>query len=58
MAPAHPAFTAQLRVLCNVMTCGESRQTDAFHQHTEGVSNFNDLLVYDNCYGISCHALA
>ena len=58
VAPAHPAFTAQLHVSCNVMTCGESSQTDTFHQHTEGVSNINALLVFDNCYGISCHAKA
>jgi len=52
-----PLITAQLCALCKVMTCGESRQTEAVHQHTEGVSNFNGLLVYDNCYGISCQSL-
>jgi len=39
------------------MTCGESRNHASVHQHTEGISNINYLLVYDNCYGISCHSL-
>ena len=57
MAPAHPLFMTQFCALCNVMAHGESRQTETLHQHTEGVSNFNGLLVYDNCYGISCQSL-
>jgi len=57
LAHARPPFTMQLRLLCNVMTCGESRNHASVHQHTEGISNINYLLVYDNCYGISCHSL-
>lgn len=62
-APRHgpclpTAVTAQLSALCNVMTCGESSSSALVHQHIEDMFSFNDLLVYDNCYGISCHAKA
>ena len=58
VAPAPPLFTAQLSALCNVMTCGESSQTATLHHHIEDMFSFNGLLVFDNCYAISCHALA
>jgi len=58
MAPAHPQLTAQLRALCNVMTCGESTITATFHHHIKDVLDINTLTSYGNCYAISCHALA
>jgi len=58
MAPAHPAFTAQLDALCKVMTHGESSKTETLHHYIEDVNKISDLLVYDNCYAISCHAKA
>ena len=57
VAPARPSSHTQLPALCKVMTCGESTNHASVHQHTEGISNINYLLVYDNCYGISCHSL-
>ena len=58
VAPARPAFTAQLPALCGVMTHGESSKTETFHQYIEDVNKISDLFVFDNCYGISCHAKA
>ena len=55
VAPAYPAFTAQLPVLCKVMTHGESSKTETLHQYIEDVNKISGLLVYDNCYAISCH---
>ena len=56
MAPVHPHFTAQFCALCGVMTCGESRINASLHQYIKDVNKINGLLVYDNCYGISCHS--
>jgi len=36
------------------MTRGESKQHVTFHHHIVDVFKNNHLLVYDNCYGISC----
>ena len=55
--PCPPPLTAQLRALCNVMTRGESTITATFHHHIKDVLDINTLLVYDNCYTISCHYL-
>ena len=57
MAPAHPLFMTQFCALCNVMTQVKAEMMSHIHQHTEGISNIKQLLVYDNCYAISCHHL-
>ena len=57
MAPAHPLLNVQLCALCKVMTRVESKYAVTFHQHTEGIHQIKHLLVYDNCYAISCHHL-
>ena len=57
MAPAHPTFNVQLRPLCKVMTCVESKCDSIIHHRIEDTFSFNKLLVYDNCYVISCHSL-
>jgi len=40
------------------MTHGESSKTETLHHYIKDVNKISDLLVYDNCYAISCHALA
>ena len=37
------------------MTWGESKSAVSSHHHIKDMFIFNSLLVYDNCYGISCH---
>ena len=57
MAPAHPHFIMQFCALCNVMTQVKAEIVPHIHQHTEGIHQIKHLLVYDNCYAISCHHL-
>lgn len=57
MAPARPHFILQFCALCNVMTQVKAEMVPHIHRHTEGISNIKQLLVYDNCYAISCHHL-
>ena len=55
--PCPLPLTAQLHVSCGVMTRGENKSTATFHHHIKDVLVINTLLVYDNCYTISCHHL-
>ena len=52
--PLHDCVAHDTHALC----VGVDTWRDTIHQATQSVSIFSDLLVYDNCYRISCHALA
>lgn len=57
MAHARPLLSHTIACIMQGHGVGEDRNHASVHQHTEGISNINYLLVYDNCYGISCHSL-
>ena len=57
IAHARPPLLMQICALCNVMTQVKAEMMPHIHRHTEGINNIKHLLVYDNCYAISCHHL-
>ena len=57
MAPAHPLLMCAIACIMQGHDVGENRLCLTFHRHTEGIHSFKHLLVYDNCYAISCHHL-
>ena len=40
--------------LCKHMTCVERKITPSIHHHIKDMNVISNLLVYDNCYSISC----
>jgi len=34
---------------------GENKNHASLHHHIKDMFSFSRLLVYDNCYAISCH---
>ena len=57
VALAYPCLTAQLRTSCNVMAHGEGKHHGNIHHVIRSMWDINGLLVFDNCYAISCHYL-
>ena len=57
VALAYPCLTAQLRTSCNVMAHGEGKHHVNIHHVIQSMWDINGLLVFDNCYAISCHYL-
>ena len=58
LAAAHP-LTSLCNSLHNAMSWrGEAANNESVHQFIKDVNKFSDLVVLDNCYAISCHALA
>ena len=57
LAPAHPLLMCAIARIMQGHDAGESQMCLTFHRHTEGIHSFKHLLVYDNCYAISCHHL-
>jgi len=55
MAPAHPSLMPAIVRIMQGHDVGESRIDASLHRHTEGIHQIKHLLVYDNCYAISCH---
>ena len=55
--PCPATFNVQLRPLCKAMTCVEGKCDSIIHHRIEDTFSINRLLVYDNCYAISCHSL-
>ena len=57
MAPAHPLLIGAIACIMQGHDVGENGLCLTFHRHTEGIHQIKHLLVYDNCYAISCHHL-
>jgi len=51
------AFTLRMPTHYALHTCGDSKNHASLHHHIKDMFTFNHLLVYDNCYAISCHSL-
>jgi len=57
MAPAPWRLNTRMAKHNALQGCGENRIDVIIHHYTKGISIINGLLVYDNCYAISCHYL-
>jgi len=57
MAPAHPLLNTRMAKYNALQGCGENRIDAIIHHTIQSMSINSDLLVYDNCYAISCHHL-
>lgn len=57
MAPAHPFLNTRMAKHNALQGCGENINSATIHHSIQSMSINNSLLVYDNCYSISCHSL-
>ena len=58
LAAAHP-LTSPCNCVHNAMSWrGEAANSETIHHVIKDGSKFSDLVVYNNCYAISRHALA
>ena len=55
MAPARPPLNVRVVMYNALQGCGEDTIDAYIHHYTKGISIISRLLVYDNCYAISCH---
>ena len=57
MAPAHPPLSACVVKHDALQGYGENSIDVIIHHTIQSMNIYSYLLVYDNCYRISCHSL-
>jgi len=55
VAPAYPSLNACVVKHNTLQGCGEKTIDVIIHHTIQSMNKNNGLLVYDNCYAISCH---